>query len=41
MPYLDFQDFMYYMDDVFEGDRPELCDDLVFHLTGVEMKQTK
>ena len=41
MPYLDFNDFMGFMDDAFEGDRPELCDDLVFHLTGVEMKPMK
>lgn len=34
------EDFFYYMDDVF-GERPELIDDLVYHLTGIEMLPVK
>ena len=35
-PYLDLKEFMSYMDETFD-ERPELVDDLVLHLTGVEM----
>jgi len=41
VPYLDLSDFMQFMDEAFEGERPELVDDLVFHLTGVEMVPMK
>lgn len=41
MPYLDLHDFMQFMDEAFEGERPELVDDLVYHLTGVEMMPMK
>jgi len=39
--FLDLNDFMFYMDETFEGERPELIDDLVYHLTGVEMMPMK
>ena len=40
-PFLNLEDFMFYMDEAFEGERPELIDDLVHHLTGVEMQPMK
>ena len=39
--YLDWNDFQTYMEDAFEGDRPEIIDDLVKYLTGIDLKSTK
>ena len=39
--FLTEQDFLSYMDEMFEGERPELIDDLVYHMTGVEMVPIK
>lgn len=40
-PYLDFNDFFAYMDENLEDDRPAIVDDVVFHLTGVELAPVK
>ena len=40
-PFLDWNDFLHYMDDAFQGDRPEIVDDLVYHLTGIEIAPAK
>ena len=34
-------DFTAAMDELIEGDRPEIVDNLVEHLTGVQMQQVK
>ena len=34
-PYLDMSDFTAALDELIEGDRPEIVDNLVEHLTGV------
>ena len=39
--YLDWNDFQTYMEDAFEGDRPEIIDDLVKYLTGIDLKSAK
>lgn len=40
-PFLDWNDFLHYMDEAFEGDRPEIIDDLIYHLSGIEMAPAK
>ena len=40
-PFLDWNDFLYYMDESIQGDRPEIIDDIVYHLTGVELVPLK
>ena len=39
--YMDWNDFQTYMEDAFEGDRPEIIDDLVKYLTGIDLKSAK
>ena len=39
--YLDWNDFQTYMEDAFEGDRPEIIDDLIKYLTGIDLKSAK
>ena len=34
-------DFLNAMDDIIPGDRPEIVDNLIEHLTGVQMQQVK
>ena len=36
-PFLDWTDFMGAMDELIEGDRPEIVDNLVEHLTGLSI----
>jgi len=36
-PYLDFNDFLVAIGELIEGERPEIVDNLVEHLTGIQM----
>ena len=40
-PFLDINDFLYYMDEAIPGERPEIVDDIVWHLTGCELAPVK
>ena len=40
-PYLDWNDFYTFMDENLEDDRPSIIDDIVYHLTGVELAPVK
>ena len=40
-PFLDMNDFTAAMDELIEGDRPEIVDNLVEHLTGVQLHPVK
>ena len=40
-PYLDWSDFYNFMDDQLDGERPGIIDDIIRHLTGVELTAVK